>query len=136
MSKILYVGMIMVCVVSCQKRSVQFDQYYAQGEDLYVRYCSNCHQKSGKGLRLVYPPLENSDYLRDHFKDVVCLIRFGKKGELIVNGKSFNKPMPGIRALTELELAEVTTYIYNNWGQDRGQVSLADVRSALSGCQE
>jgi mono/diheme cytochrome c family protein len=114
--------------------SSKFRQYYNQGETLYEKNCSNCHQKNGSGLGLVYPPLDSSDYMEKNFKDVICLIRNGKKGELIVNGKSFNQPMPGIPALTDLEIAEIATYIYNTWDHQHGIVEVKEVSQLLKAC--
>src|SRR5882672_9894998 len=113
------------CLLSCSGTDAKFQQYYVQGEELYIKHCSNCHQKSGKGLGLVYPPLGPSDYMEKNFDDVLCQMKYGRKGFLSVNGKDFNQPMPGVRSLTELEIAEVATYIYNTWGHDRGMVEVA-----------
>jgi mono/diheme cytochrome c family protein len=114
--------------------STKFDQYFIQGEQLYVRHCSNCHQKNGKGLGLIYPPLDTSDYMQNHFEDVLCLMRSGKSGELIVNGKNFNQPMPGVPTLTDLEIAEIATYIYNSWSSDKGIVDVKVASQILSAC--
>jgi cytochrome c551 len=116
--------------------SPKFTQYYNQGETLYQKNCSNCHQKSGSGLGLVYPPLDSSDYMEKNFKDVICLIRNGKKGELIVNGKKFNQPMPAIPTLTDLEIAEIATYIYNTWSHQKGLVEVKEVSELLKACRD
>ena len=116
--------------------SVKFEQYYLQGEQLYQSHCSNCHQKTGKGLGLLYPPLDRSDFMESHFKDVICLIDKGRKGELIVNGKNFNKIMPALPALTDLEIAEIATYIYNTWSHQRDLVDVKEVTAILSQCKE
>lgn len=119
---------------SCSTKNTRYQQYYAQGQLLYEKNCSNCHQKNGKGLGLVYPPLAQSDYFEKNFKASLCLMKYGLKGEIIVNGKNFNKPMPGIPSLTELEIAEITTYISNSWGRDRGLVEIQEVKLALEEC--
>jgi cytochrome c551 len=116
--------------------SPKFTQYYNQGETLYQKNCSNCHQKNGSGLGLVYPPLDSSDYMEKNFKDVICLIRNGKKGELIVNGKKFNQPMPAIPTLTDLEIAEIATYIYNTWSHQKGLVEVKEVSELLKACPD
>lgn len=128
-------------LVSCNPRSenskpssTKFDQYYVQGEQLYIRNCSNCHQRNGTGLGLLYPPLKESDYLLNNFDQVICLIRTGIRGELTVNGKSFNQPMPGIPSLTDLEIAEIATYVYNTWGNNRGITDVQEVTKVLSEC--
>ncbi len=117
-------------------RSIKFQQYYVQGGQLFVEHCSNCHQKNGKGLGLLYPPVDQSDFMDKNFEQVICLIRNGIKGELIVNGNSFNKEMPPIPGLTDLEIAEITTYLYNTWGRDRGIVEVKDASKILNSCPE
>jgi mono/diheme cytochrome c family protein len=117
-----------------RERSAKFDQYYVKGEQLYLKNCSNCHQKNGTGLGLIYPPINGSDYLQQNKSEVICLIRNGKRGELIVNGKSFNKEMPPMPLLSDLEIAEITTFIYNSWGFEEGLIEVGHVSSVLSRC--
>lgn len=114
--------------------STKFQQYYLQGEQLYIKSCSNCHQKNGSGLGLLYPPLNTSDYMDNNFQEVICLMKKGKKGELIVNGKSYNKPMPGVASLTNLEIAEIATYIYNTWEHKRGIVDVSKIKIDKADC--
>jgi mono/diheme cytochrome c family protein len=116
--------------------SPKFTQYYNQGEQLYTMHCSNCHQKNGKGLGRLYPPLDSSDYMTNNFGDVICLIENGKKGSLIVNGIEFNQAMPGVPTLTDLEVAEIATYIYNTWTHNRGIVEVKDVTAILQTCKQ
>ena len=135
---LLLIFVVPACVNKKQpdhsETSVKFDQYYVHGEQLYIKNCSNCHQKEGTGLGLLYPPLKNSDYLLQNRNDVICLIRNGKSGELVVNGKSFNMAMPAMPFLTDLEIAEIATYIYNNWGNDQGLVDVGEVTAILTKC--
>jgi cytochrome c551 len=126
-------------VLSCNRsatenRSSKFTQYYNQGEELYLKNCSNCHQKNGKGLGRVYPPLDSSDYLLKNFNDVICLMEHGKKGSLTVNGVEFNQAMPGVPTLTDLEVAYIATYIYNTWSNSRGIVDVKEVTPILESC--
>jgi cytochrome c551 len=132
---------LVLVIVSCSSKSettdnasVKFKQYYIQGEKLYVQHCSNCHQKNGKGLGLVYPPLDTSDYMTNRFTEVLCLMRYGKMGAIEVNRKVFNQPMQGIPTLTDLEIAEIATYIYNTWSHGRGIVEVKAAQAALATC--
>ncbi|MDV3308135.1 MAG: cytochrome c [Cyclobacteriaceae bacterium] len=115
--------------------SPKFLQYYRQGEQLYVQHCSNCHQQDGSGLRRVYPPLDTSDYMTNNRDKVICLIRYGVDEPLVVNGIEFVQPMPGIPALTDLEIAQIVTYIYNTWSHEEGIVEVKEVSEALAGCE-
>jgi hypothetical protein len=77
-----------------------------------------------------------SDYVDKNFESVICLMRYGVEGELIVNGKSFNKAMPGIPSLSNLEIAEIATYVYNTWGHQRDSIELKDVSRILDNCKQ
>jgi|GEM_PF-73249 len=116
--------------------SPKFEQYFVQGEQLYLKHCSNCHQKNGTGLGLVYPPLNKSDFLDHYFEEVLCLMKKGKKGELMVNGKLFNQAMPGIPTLSDLEIAEIATYIYNSWENEKGIIEVQEASGILSTCEK
>lgn len=120
---------------SCTTKDAKFQQYYAQGQVLYEQNCSNCHQKNGKGLGLLYPPLAASDYFENNFNTSLCLMKYGTSGKIMVNGKEFNKPMPGVASLTELEVAEIATYIINSWSNERGMVGIDQVTTAFKNCE-
>lgn len=104
---------------------------YKQGAILYTNFCANCHMDDGSGLKGVIPPLANADYVRDNQALLPCIIRNGMKGEVIVNGKSYNQPMVGIDALSDFEITNVINYINHSWGNDYGFCKLEDVRNAL-----
>ena len=91
-------------------------------------------KKNGKGLGLIYPPLDSSDYMQNHLEEVLCLMRHGKSGEVFVNGRNFNQPMPGVPTLSDLEIAEIATYIYNSWSHERGIVDVKTASQILSDC--
>ena len=101
---------------------------------MYIKHCSNCHQTDGSGLGRLYPPLNESDFMENHFEAVVCLIRHGKNGEMIVNGMQYNQPMPGVATLSDLEIAEISTYIYNSWSHERGLIDVGTVSGILVQC--
>src|SRR5690349_18622211 len=74
-SRIIFL-FVLIFLLSCTEGkhadAVKFDQYFVQGEQLYAKHCSNCHQAEGTGLGLVYPPLNKSDFLEKNFEQVLC----------------------------------------------------------------
>ncbi len=72
--------------------------------------------------------------MEKNFEEVICIIKHGREGELWVNGVMYNQPMKSNPTLTELEVTELATYIYNTWSNQRGQVEVREVTSALSAC--
>jgi cytochrome c551 len=131
---ILYLGYFLIsCTGGSSQESIKFKQYFQKGEQLYNENCSNCHQKDGSGLALLYPPLDSSDYLANP-TDLYCIIRLGKSGELIVNGMNFNQPMPAFPGLSDLEIAEISTFILNSWSNKQGLHDVKDVSIRLETC--
>jgi mono/diheme cytochrome c family protein len=128
-------GLGAVACSSSGTKNIKFQQYYVQGEQLYAKHCSNCHQKNGSGLGRVYPPLSTSDYMQNNLDEVLCQMKYGKKGEITVNGITYNMEMKGVISLTELELAEIATYIYNSWDHQTGIIETDRVEKALAKCQ-
>ncbi len=114
---------------------VKMEQYMVAGEILFAQYCANCHQSDGKGLAELYPPLDASDYLESNIESLPCIIKNGVQGEIVVNGVTYNQVMPGLPMLTDLEIAEISTYVANSWSNDFGYIGVKEVTSALSDCE-
>jgi cytochrome c551 len=128
---------VMAAMISCRsKAEIEMEQYYNQGEVLYIKHCSNCHQKNGKGLGLLYPPLDTSDFMDQNFDQVLCIMRNGKSTPTVVNGRTFVQPMAGVSTLTDLDIAEIATYIYNTWDHKRGIVKVDEVSTKMSACKK
>ena len=115
--------------------NVKLEQYMVGGQKLYLQHCSNCHQSDGAGLAQLFPPLKNSDYLKENFEKALCSMKYGLEGEIVVNGVTYNQKMPGIATLTPLEIAEISTYIYNSWGNKRGLIDVKTAEEVLKNCQ-
>lgn len=109
------------------REELRLKQYIFQGRKLYQQHCANCHQEDGSGLGRLIPPLENSDYMMESIERSVCIIKNGLTGEIMVNGKQYNQPMPANKGLTNIEVAEIVTYIHNTWGKHRGTVEVKTV---------
>jgi cytochrome c551 len=136
--RFLFFLSVTACMISCSPSKTdnhKFTNYYRQGEQLYSKHCSNCHQANGTGLGRVYPPLHQSDFMDNNFEQVICLMKYGIEGELVVNGIQFNQAMPGIPSLTDLEVAQLATYIYNTWSRERGIVEVKEASRVLNTCR-
>ncbi|WP_201747791.1 c-type cytochrome [Dyadobacter flavalbus] len=125
-----------LCVLaSCQNaEELKSEQYFVEGYHLYTANCSNCHQPDGKGMSNLYPPLAGSKKLADR-SGIACIIRNGMKGTILVNGKEFNRPMPANAKLTEIEIAEIVSYVSMKWGKDSLYTPITYVQNALQNCK-
>lgn len=132
LSKLFILLIAVASFTSCQsEEKIKLEQYYIGGKELYEQNCANCHQKDGKGLQNLYPPIAGSDYLKDKEK-VIYIIKNGLSGEILVNSKKFNQPMPANNQLTNLDIAEVVTYIYNEWNSETKITEVKEVEKVLN----
>ena len=96
------------------------------GKQIYMKTCFACHQGSGEGIANAFPPLAKSDYLNADVKRAIDIVLNGKTGEITVNGKKYNSIMTR-QTLTDDEIADVLTYVYNSWGNNKTNVTPAMV---------
>jgi mono/diheme cytochrome c family protein len=118
-----------------RQEKIKFKQYLIEGKRLYLLHCSNCHQEDGTGLARLYPPLKDSDYMKKNEKEVICSIKYGQSGEIQVNGIIYNQLMPGNPRLTNLEIAEIMTYIYSTWGEEEKMFNYLEIGQVLDSCE-
>ena len=88
------------------------------GRNTYILSCSRCHQIDGTGFAGVYPALAGNPIVMLHDPNPTI--------DIVLDGRG---GMPGFRLSTSIqELADVITYIRNEWGNDASPVSPAQVR--------
>lgn len=99
----------------------------ADGKQVYMKTCFACHQGEGQGIPSAFPPLAKSDYLNADVKRAVEIVLKGKRGEITVNGEKYNSIMTR-QTLTDEQVADVMTYVYNSWGNNKTNVSIKMVK--------
>lgn len=115
---------------------VKLQQYMVAGKEIFKTYCLACHQSEGQGLAKLYPPLAKSDYLMANPDKAACGIRNGQFEPITVNGVKYTQVMPPIPTLTDLEIAEVITYVSNSWGNNAGLIEVKQVTEWLDACKK
>jgi nitrite reductase (NO-forming) len=98
------------------------------GKAIFGTTCFACHQAEGQGVPNAFPPLAKSDYLNADPKRAIQAVIRGLSGEITVNGKKINSVMPS-QNLTDDEIADVLTYVYSSWGNNKTVVSPAMVKA-------
>lgn len=103
----------------------------ALGRRLFTSICAACHQPTGLGLPNMFPPLAGSDYLNADKNRAIQTVLFGRQGEVVVNGLKFNNNMPKF-PLTDDDIANVLTFVYNSFGNSGLEVTPAEVKALRS----
>ncbi len=122
-------------VYSCQSEDkIEFMRYYSAGQALYKTHCQNCHGQNGEGLAALIPPLTDTEYLKQHRKQLACYLKNGLKLPILVNGKAYNGEMPPAN-LAPVEIAQVLTYVQNSFGNKANVHNIDQVNAELGKCE-
>jgi mono/diheme cytochrome c family protein len=129
MRKISAFMMLALGLVSCDsKEEILYQQYVVEGRVLYQTHCANCHQENGSGLKDLYPAISQPALWKSIKTDeLTCLIKWGRKGT-----KGY---MPGNTKLQALDIAEIQTFLREQWGPQKAIYSLDSTRFALKKCE-
>ena len=101
------------------------------GKAVYDRACIACHEADGGGAPRIYPPLPGNANLQA--SDPASALRIILDGAQTVTTPRAPNPgsMPAYaRQLSDQEIADVTNYIRNSWGNAAPLVSPAQVKKA------
>jgi nitrite reductase (NO-forming) len=98
------------------------------GKEIFSRTCFACHQAQGQGIPTIFPPLAKSDFLNANPNRAISAVLRGLTGEIVVNGKKYNNVMTS-QNLTDEEIANTLTYVYDNWGNNKTRVTAEMVKA-------
>ena len=103
----------------------------ADGEKLYRRACIACHEADGSGAPRIYPPLPGNANLQS--ADPTSTLRITLDGaQTVTTPRAPNTgSMPAYaKQLSDQQIADVTNYIRNSWGNAAPLVTPAQVAKA------
>jgi cytochrome c oxidase subunit 2 len=89
----------------------------ARGEKVYQANFQACHQANGQGVAGAFPALAGSKVVANTPEQIAIML----------NGRN---AMPAWKALSDVELAAVATYVKNAFGNKAGEVQPAEFKAA------
>ncbi|WZL89232.1 cytochrome c [Salinimicrobium sp. 3283s] len=95
--------------------SPEMKESISRGAQVYNNFCASCHLSGGEGIKAVFPPLQNSNWIKEKQEESIHAIKFGLRGPIKVNGEKYDNLMPAL-GLSDREIADVMNYINNSWG--------------------
>ncbi len=99
----------------------------AGGGKVFGVYCAACHQSDGKGASGRFPPLAGTDWVTGDKERLINIVLNGIDGPIVVNGETYINAMPQHGFLSDQEVANVLTYIRQNFGNKASEVTAAEV---------
>ena len=99
----------------------------AAGQDVYLSYCSSCHQPNGQGLPGAIPNLaDNGAVTAKGPQNVLRALEGG------LPAQDTYGPMPGFATvLTAQQIADVTNYVRTSWGNKAPATATSDMADAI-----
>ena len=100
-----------------------------RGKKVYSANCATCHQANGLGVAGQYPPLAASEWVVGSPKIVGMILLKGLEGPMTVKGVQYGSAVmqPWEKTLTDAKIADVITYIRQEWGNTAPPVSAAGI---------
>jgi mono/diheme cytochrome c family protein len=129
---LLFAAMLgLASAARAQAPAVATDAQVAEGKKNYMTICFACHQPTGLGLPMVFPPLAKSPYVNGNPERFAAIILKGNIGAFKVDEKPYNNVMPPQEAvLTDDKIASVMTFVRASFGNTSGPVSPEEVAAA------
>lgn len=110
--------------------ALSFGAFAQSGKKLYEQYCGACHSNDGHGAQQgQFPPLADSAWVKGKPDRMLQVVLYGLMGEIEVPSKhaasaTYDLVMPPQGdALTNEQIAVITTYIRSAWGNKETAVT-------------
>lgn len=105
----------------------------AIGARVYKSYCAHCHQSDGMGVPQAFPRLAgNPSVLSEDATSVIRLVLYGGTSPATALGPAPQTMPAFVSSLSDVQLAQVLTYVRQAWGNDAKPVTTNDVSKLRS----
>ncbi|GLR90666.1 c-type cytochrome [Bradyrhizobium iriomotense] len=103
------------------------------GQAVYARFCIACHEADGSGAPRIYPPLPGNALLQsDNPSSTLRVILDGAHTVTTPRAPNTGEMPAYAKQLSDEQIAAVTNYIRNSWGNAASLVTAAQVGKARS----
>jgi mono/diheme cytochrome c family protein len=97
-----------------------------RGKIVYEQNCLSCHQSDGTGVPQLTPPLVKTSFTLGDKGRLIDIVLKGLKN-VDIDGEGYENPMPAFESLTDQKIADVLTYVRNNFGNVASMVKAEEV---------
>ncbi len=99
-----------------------------RGKKVYAEQCLSCHQVDGGGVPHMIPPLIKTKWVLGDKATLVNTVLLGLNGEIEIDGNTFHNVMAPHSELSDLQIADVLTFVRNSFGNKAKAVTAAEVK--------
>lgn len=100
-----------------------------RGKKVYDQYCMSCHMQDGTGVPRLNPPLVKTSYVIGDKTTIIEIVLKGFDAQVEIEGEYYQNTMAPHDFLTDEQIADVTTFVRNSFGNKASVVVPADVKA-------
>ena len=125
---ILFISGI-TAILSWQTQTPTVKASIVRGKELYPQYCLSCHQADGSGVPRMNPPLIKTSYVTGNKKKMIQWVLKGSVENIPIDGEYYSNNMAAQSYLTDVQIADILTYIRNSFGNKASAVTASEVKA-------
>jgi mono/diheme cytochrome c family protein len=100
-----------------------------RGKKVYTERCLTCHQIDGGGVQNMNPPLTKTKWVLGDKTQLIQIVLKGMSTGVEIDGDSYHNVMASHADLNDQQIADVLTYVRNNFGNKAKAVTVAEVKA-------
>lgn len=104
-----------------------FKKSFDSGKALYAQHCMVCHQADGNGVPNLNPPIRKTEYVNGDKTRLINILLKGLNEPIEIDGEEYSNPMPAFNYLSNQQIADILTFIRNNFDNKSSAISVAEV---------
>lgn len=119
--------------LSCMLPPTDSSASFERGKLLYKTYCLSCHQFDGGGVENLNPPIIKTPFVLGDKTRLIKIILHGFNEKVDIEGDTYSNNMPPLNNLTDQQIADVLTYVRNDFGNKATRIKTTEVRQIRAG---
>jgi mono/diheme cytochrome c family protein len=100
-----------------------------RGKKVYTERCLTCHQADGGGVQNMNPPLTKTKWVLGDKTQLIQILLKGMTTGVEIDGDSYHNVMASHADLSDQQIADVLTFVRNNFGNKAKPLTAADVKA-------
>lgn len=105
----------------------------SEGQTLYMQHCAPCHLPDGKGVKDLFPPLADTEWVTGNKSRLIQVMLKGLSVPIEVRGTTYEQEMPAFAYLSDEEIADILTYVRNSFGNNARAVIPGEIHEERKG---
>jgi mono/diheme cytochrome c family protein len=100
----------------------------ARGKIVYAARCLSCHQIDGGGVQNMNPPLTKTKWVLGDKSQLIQIVLKGLNSGVVIDDIEYHNVMASHADLSDLQIADVLTYVRNSFGNKAKIITPAEVK--------